>query len=162
MGGFGSGRHRVKTRIEDCLILSIGTLHREKLLRKGKWPVGEISWDNGAMSRPPSVGFILGLTDPIGWLILNYTQAQTVEVHKYCVRLIPSPLPWGGVRWSFLCPNATCGRVCRKLYLPSGAGLFACRLCHRLTYRSAQEAHKYDSMFGRLGISPQEARELFT
>lgn len=84
----------------------------------------------------------------------------------YLVRLIVSPLPWGRDRWAFLCPAVGCGRVCRKLYLKPGGRYFACRLCHRLTYRSSQDAHKLDGMFRELaaevGMSPEQVKNLLT
>jgi len=39
-----------------------------------------------------------------------------------------------------------CGKLAGRLYLPPGQQIFACRLCHNLTYRSVQrhDQRKYD------------------
>lgn len=47
---------------------------------------------------------------------------------------------FGGRVWWILCPE--CGRRVGLLYLPQGATAWACRRCHQLTYRSAQEADR--------------------
>jgi hypothetical protein len=56
------------------------------------------------------------------------------------------PLPFGGERWWGRCPlvldGRSCGRRVRKLYLAPGARYFGCRLCYRLSYRSAQDHDK--------------------
>ena len=38
--------------------------------------------------------------------------------------------------------NGHCNRRVAKLYLPPGGRYFGCRLCHGLTYKSAQEHDK--------------------
>ncbi len=91
---------------------------------------------------------------------LHYTITRIGEAVDYRVRLTTTPLPWGGVRWAFLCPNLSCGRACRKLYLPRGGRHFACRMCYRLTYQSAQEAHKFDDLYCRLGTTPGKWKRL--
>lgn len=48
----------------------------------------------------------------------------------------------GGLRWWVWCPGCLTRR--RILYYPAGGPRFACRLCHGLTYRSSQEAHRFD------------------
>jgi hypothetical protein len=45
----------------------------------------------------------------------------------------------GGRRAWFLCPANGCGRRVALLYL-GGAGIFACRHCHRLAYACQREA----------------------
>lgn len=51
----------------------------------------------------------------------------------------------GGSRWWWLCPK--CERRCGKLYLPPRSDVLACRLCHSLSYESAQSsrASYYDT-----------------
>jgi hypothetical protein len=56
---------------------------------------------------------------------------------------------FGGLRFWWLCPE--CGRRCGILYLPPKRTYFKCRLCHRLTYRSSQEAHAFDRLFTIVG-----------
>ena len=149
MGGYGSGRPRERIPVEDCLVLDAGKLQRDKLVGKGLRASGALTWKNTATGEAvSSIGYEADTLDAAPWLRLHYTRTRTGEAADYRVRLSTSPLPWGGVRWAFLCP--ACGRVARKLYLPNGAWRFACRLCYRLTYTSTQEAHKWDGMFRRL------------
>ncbi len=58
---------------------------------------------------------------------------------------------FGGQRWWFTCPITINGVACNhrvgKLYLPPYAKYFGCRHCHRLSYRSCQEAHQDERMF---------------
>jgi hypothetical protein len=49
MGGYGSGRTRgEKALVEDCLVLSVGTLQRDKLLLEGLHASGALTWTNTA------------------------------------------------------------------------------------------------------------------
>ena len=61
---------------------------------------------------------------------------------------------FGGIRYWFLCPAVTdgiyCGGRVTNLFLPSGTEVFGCRRCYDLTYRSCQESHKYDKVFGHI------------
>jgi hypothetical protein len=149
MGGYGSGWAREKkTPVEDCWVLSVGKLQRDKLVRQGLRSYRSMTWTNTATGdKKASIGYEIDTLDADAWLRLRYTLERSGEAVDYRVRLTTKPLPWGGVRWGFLCPGRNCGRACRKLYLPNGGRYFACRLCYQLTYTSAQEAHKYDSLF---------------
>jgi hypothetical protein len=54
-----------------------------------------------------------------------------------CLMRIATTRPYlGGIRFWFVC---TCGRRVGRIYLPRGEQLFACRICHNLTYKSAQQ-----------------------
>jgi hypothetical protein len=164
MGGSGSGRWRDRKRIpvEDCLVLNAGKLQRDKLVAGGLRASGALTWTNTATGEKlSSIGYEADTLGAAPWLRLHYTRTRTGDAFDYRVRLSTSPLPWGGVRWAFLCPD--CSRACRKLYLPNGAGRFACRRCYGLTYTSTQEAHKYDGMFRRLAADigrPSEWRAI--
>lgn len=149
MGGYGSGWAREKkTPVEACWVLPVGKLQRDKFLRQGLRSSGSLTWTNTATGdKEASIGYEVDTLDADPWLRLRYTWKRSEEVVDYRVRLNTMPLPWGGVRWGFLCPGRNCGRACRNLYLPNGGQYFACRLCYQLTYKSAQEAHKYDSVF---------------
>ncbi|WP_412067533.1 hypothetical protein [Rubrivirga sp. IMCC43871] len=75
---------------------------------------------------------------------------------------------FGGARRWLLCPGPSaarpCGRRVGTVHLPAGATRFACRACHRLTYRSRQESRKWDSLYRRLaestGATPGDVRRL--
>ena len=85
---------------------------------------------------------------------LHYTRTQHKDDVDFRVRLTTTPLPWGGVRWWFVCPltvnGRSCQRRCAKLYLPPGGRYYGCRLCYALTCASVQEAHRFDNMYRML------------
>jgi hypothetical protein len=78
------------------------------------------------------------------------------------IRLEPTPTQFGGRRWWFIRPlivrGVPCERRAGKLYLPPGARYFGYRKCHDLTYRSCQEAHQSERLFGRLALDAEIAR----
>ncbi len=80
----------------------------------------------GGKPKTPTVPLKIAYTFPDG-----RGREQQVELQA-------APSCVGGVRWWFRCPS--CGRRVQKLYLPpaSPEETFACRICHRLTYRSTQ------------------------
>lgn len=148
MGGLGSGwTWEKKTCVEDCWGLPVGKLQPDKLLRQGLHYSGTLTWTNIVTGdKVASIGYEVNTLDADAWLRLHYTLKPSGEAVDYRVRLTTTPLPWGGVRWGFLCPNRNCGRACRKLYLPNGGRYFLCRVCHRLTYKSSQEANRDGSL----------------
>ena len=82
---------------------------------------------------------------------LFYQAKRSSQAADYKIALVTTRLHHGGERWWFTCPAQGCGRRVRKLYLPPGGVYFACRRCYRLTYRSCQESHIYDGLFGKIG-----------
>lgn len=86
------------------------------------------------------------------------------------IELATTPLPWGGVRYWFRCPNDGCGKRASTLFSPLGGnGHFYCRQCHNLTYTSSQQSGRFESVFGGLasrmqdihpGITAKEAHAL--
>ena len=165
MGGYGSGRRRVKTRVEDCRVLDSGALQRAKWLRKDFHGRGPWAWYDSITGEKTSwIECEVNTKGATPWLRLQYRFSRTGDAVDYLLHLAVAPLPWGRDRWAFKCPAVGCGRVCRKLYLPPGSRYFGCRLCHRLTYRSAQEAHKLDGVFRELaaavGMSPKRVKSL--
>jgi hypothetical protein len=130
MGGPGSGRWNwgKKQVVERCLTLDVRTVLQANL------PSGVICWGSDV-----SIGFTLGPVTGLGWeLKLNYrVYAVTIILPVWLTATRPH---FGGRRWWFLCP--ACGRRAGKLYLPPNEQRFACRLCHGLTYKSSQTAHK--------------------
>jgi hypothetical protein len=80
--------------------------------------------------------------------IYTSTSTSTKEATKldYKAELVTTPCNLGGVRYWFICPLITNGRVCgrrvSKLYLAAGSKYFGCRHCHNLTYVSCQEHDK--------------------
>jgi hypothetical protein len=94
---------------------------------------------------------------------LTYTNTNRFTHEKtdfnYTVRLTTTQLWWGSTRYWFLCPltknGVFCGRRVAAIYLPPRYQYFGCRHCYELTYRSSQEAHKYDNFYQRLAFQMQ-------
>jgi hypothetical protein len=91
-------------------------------------------------------------------VILRYRHGSKVwEGDEYPVMLDWVPCSIGERRAWFLCPIAGCGRRVGHLY---GGSIFACRYCHRLTYRSQLEradrraGRRADKIRARLGWLP--------
>lgn len=73
----------------------------------------------------------------------------------YTVWLAYTPCNLGGQRVWWQCPGAGCGRRVAVLY--GGAGIFACRHCYRLAYRSQRDHNAFrpaDKLRAQLGWVP--------
>lgn len=74
----------------------------------------------------------------------NSTTDGVPKACDYCISIISTPCNYGGVRFWFICPGwkngIACRRRCRKLYLSPRGHVFACRVCHELTYKSRQKS----------------------
>jgi len=95
---------------------------------------------------------------------LYYSLAQPdkpAAEFEYLVRLQTTPLPWGGVRYWFTCPD--CGRRVACLYLPELESIFKCWRCHNLTWASnqAEAQHKRkNQILDSLGLSRDDVKTL--
>jgi len=78
----------------------------------------------------------------------------------YITRLTTTELPWGGIRYWFVCPlssgSVPCGRRVGCFYLPPGGLYFGCRHCYDLTYESSQEGNQYKYMFQMFALQMQD------
>ena len=159
MGGFGSGRRFgwSKYTVEDCRVLSAAALMRNGTLRPNIRASCTVTWNNAAGEQVAAIGCDVNTSDDAGTLRLHYvrTRDRENEALDYIVRLTTTALPWGGLKWWFICPltknEIPCRRRVGKLYLLGK--YFACRHCHELTYQSCQESHKYDAILGAVGAS---------
>ena len=144
MGGYGStrwGAHSKKICVESCLNLCVARLKHEGIIHQTpeyKALVWRGPGDNGVLA---SARYTCRQVGDNWELALFYTanRGQSVALPIAIAneaRFIGRKAP------VFLCP--LCGRPSRKLYLPPGAYHFGCRVCHDLTYRSCQTAHRYD------------------
>ena len=103
-------------------------------------------------------------------LIFRLSYTVTIRDEKVSVdepiRLTTTRPHFGGVRWWFVCSLIVNGRACRrrcgKLYLPPGGRYFGCRVCYGLTYKSAQDAHKYDRIWRLVGDDVNRLFDLAT
>lgn len=175
MGGYGSGvagGGSPKETVEDCTVLSAAKLQRDDVFGEGRYGGGRLAWiQTSTGEEVSSIGYLIDTLDPSDvHLRLRYNRTcwwtGEREWLDYEVGLTTTPLPWGGVRWWFVCPlfkdGWGCARRCGKLYLPPGGRYFCCRLCYDLTYRSAQEAHRFDRKYAQLaaeaGLGPGRVR----
>lgn len=172
MGGYGSGRRlpNPKTAVEDALTLRVGTLAESFRLseERGVPASGVCSWTRGGETTA-RLGTRVWWEGSCPRVRLTYTvTARGREPVDVALELDTDSTPawFGGVRRWLLCPGASasrpCGRRVGTVHLPGGATRFACRDCHRLTYRSRQESRKWDSLYRRLaegtGLSPADVR----
>jgi hypothetical protein len=159
MGGPGSsrwGNYSKKTTVEDCLFLTPTSL--KKALTYGPGQGGTINWSQ----RAESLACLSFTTESLdGSLAVRLRYSKTTGDEKkaldYLVPVVSSPVHLGGVRWFFLCPLMVDGTICSrqsaKLYLPPRGLYFGCRRCYGLTYRSAQESHKFDGLYTLLAAN---------
>lgn len=154
MGGRGSGRRSQsgKDATDDYRALDVRRWQRDGYLTSGRM----FDWQwmrNGEMVASIQV------RSESDRVTLSYRQRSGGEWkdERYPVRLTWSSCTYGGQRAWFLCPAAGCGRRVAILY---GGGIFACRHCYRLAYRSQRESpddralRRADRIRARLGWEP--------
>jgi hypothetical protein len=125
MGGVGSGRYRWDRRavtVEECWALAVRTVEGA--------PVFEL--------RAPDRS-----VDAVEVACPDGVELTTVRPH------------FGGLRWLFRCPAIVDGEPCNRrvgwLYaMDLESGVFACRRCHGLTYRSCQQSHRWAGLARQL------------
>jgi hypothetical protein len=163
MGGMGSGWQGTKKDVVDqCIVISIKELIRERILVPGNYRRGALVWGDGDTESAARFNFESKLgQDGTGSLFLRYIGAGEQFCHWVSLR---STVPhYGGRRWWFVCPLK--GICAAKLYLPPGATCFACRQAHDLTYTSCQESGSVDrlcrKLAPRVGRDEAELRALF-
>lgn len=155
MGGSGSGRwdgHRKKRAVEACQCVSIRELKEAGILR-AKPP----EWRWKGILPEPFLWDERVIWPERDWPLVQLPDGSMVGIEEWRPR-------FGGASWWFHCAN--CDRRCLKLYRPPGQHWFYCRQCHRLTYISSQEAHRWDrgAFIGILcamtGTTPRELEKV--
>ncbi len=126
MGRYGSGRNTT----DDYVRLDVRWCERHGYLQPGR--AGTMHW-----SRRGECIAAVGFETAYGQLVLRYRLRQGEEwQHKhYSIAVEWTPCPYGGNRAWLHCP-CCCHRVA-VLYL---SGVFTCRHCLHLAYKSQQEA----------------------
>jgi hypothetical protein len=151
MGGFGSGRQGGNDTTGSYRTLDARWLQRKGMLKPG------LSYGLDWKRRGEPWGSIQARTGE-GFVTLIYRHQKDGgewREQEYPVPLDWTPCNYGGKRAWFICPAAGCGRRVALLYL--GAGIFACRHCHRLAYACEREtaddraARRADRIRARLG-----------
>jgi hypothetical protein len=160
VGGMGSGNwwrwQGKKDTVEDSLVVAMKDL-RKRLFAGA---AGTLTWTWASGNKSSITYYVTGSAD---WptVHLHYRWRDTEDVNSP-VCLEATPTQFNGRRWWFVCPLIVRGIACNqragKLYLPPGAKYFGCRKCHDLTYRSSQEAHQTERLFGRLGFDAEIAK----
>jgi hypothetical protein len=143
------GRHRWTNRftVEESIPLDIEKFHRAgPALANASSASGTMVWtrDGDVVGTfryeisPSSDGVIVRI--PRQSIAVD-GENRLVEQFLISVTTVRPHL--GGRRFLFVCQ---CGRRVRLLYLPPSQQIFACRDCHNLTYRSAQQhdQRRYD------------------
>jgi hypothetical protein len=156
MGGPGSGRRwrsGAKSTTDDFLTVDVGYLARNGILRPGYR--GALQW-----TRNGETVASIGVRAEHERLTLTYRHRSSGEDRKdehYPVGIARTPCHLGGSRPWFICPAVGCGRRVAILY---GGGIFACRHCYQLAYRSSREdvgsrsIRRADRLRARLGWVP--------
>lgn len=152
MGGFGSGRQGGKRTTSDCRRLDVRQLQRAGLLTPGR----AFGWQ---WTRNGEVVASIQTRMDADCVILDYRHQSSGadwQSMEYPVWIEWTACSLGGRRAWFLCPVDGCGRRVALLYL-GGAGIFACRHCHRLAYACQRETvddramRRADNIRERLG-----------
>lgn len=123
--------------LDSAHSIDLTNLRKWGALRQG-WRSGTIRWTRDGEER----GIVcyeteIASEDQPNVLRLRYTSTNRHgEPHEmdYQVPLISIPCRYGGQKWFFYCPNASCSRCCRILY--QSGQYFVCRKCTGLWYDS--------------------------
>src|ERR671917_1551262 len=141
MGGEGSGnwyRFGKKITIAECHSVDVRYLHREGLLKPGRW--FSLRWSRSDRETGSIRGVVEGAERPEQVILLyRYRGGLGGEWEDVLERV---SLDWtacnfGGERPSFMCPGTGCGRRGAILYGPGK--YFLCRHCYDLVYESQRE-----------------------
>jgi hypothetical protein len=156
MGGQGSGnywRSGAKDCADDYNRLDVRHCARAGMLEPGRSTVWKWRFRDEVVAA-------INVRVETDRLVLKYRHGGDGDVLKhenYVVRIVRTPCRFGGTRPWFLCPVRGCERRVAVLY---GGGIFACRQCHELAYRSSREsvsdraARRADKARARLGWEP--------
>jgi hypothetical protein len=128
MGGYGSGRHSIQPKIEECNSLDTNQLQRNGCLENG-WN-GTMTWSRNGVKISS-----IGIHASNNSLHLSYCTKEYVTVSQ-SVTIERLPCRFGGSRAYFRCK---CSKRVINLY--SAGKNFRCRHCYRLPYSSKNESH---------------------
>lgn len=150
MGGIGSGnwiRPFRKQTVDETLRLSMSEV-RDQIFPNSH---GRLVWDDG--ERDIVVASFTVTMHRRRLFNISFSCLGTATLRQ-TIELSFSPTNFGGQRLWFMCPGEagekSCSRRTDFLYLLPDARFFACRQCHRLTYRSSQTSHWKNRLIDRL------------
>lgn len=140
MGGIGSGRlYRLDTKpaTDSFWRLTISYLKKHKYLDVPLQRKGLFVWSQNG-EKHTSINYELNTLHEFNpYLRVYYTNIQTQEKYDYQIPLSTTRPNYGGKRWWFHCPVASCGKRVGILYL--GKAL-RCRHCYNLAYHTQNES----------------------
>jgi len=158
------GSRMFKNKELDYMIsLDICGLKRDGFLTSFNWQ--SIIWrdeQDEIVSKIDACSFV---SNTVPYMELKYAlkgdYQASEELLSYRVYFSSTECNYGGTRLWFVCPLAVmgirCGRRCRILYLDNG--LFGCRFCHNLSYRSQNINRKSKYFYLHRIIDTEEALE---
>jgi hypothetical protein len=135
MGGRGSGRGRrpVRLAVDECQVLDLRAQSVTVLF-------GRTPSKSSCGSTPAALaGLFVDNGSPFSvWPTYKVPQRPMADLLFVAIDTVPTPL--GGVRRWMRCPR--CDRRAAALYLPPDSHVeeMACRMCHRLAYRSQRRS----------------------
>lgn len=149
MGGWGSGRQGGRPVAEHCLRVELPWMLRTGRIVPGQHIRSSLHWSRGG-DPSGSISYEAIMSEPGSErLILIYTRGSGADKEsvRQEVRLVSTPLNYGGRRWWMICPYR--GERCTKLFMPSNGDRFASRKAWRIAYKSQRGAW-HDKPFGEL------------
>ncbi len=131
MGSYLSGRRRTQNRgtVDAACRIDIRFLRKHGALKEGRISSGTLRW-NRRGEPAGSMGYTVSMCGDDRRLVLSY--AVNGDPRSTTVRLVASPMRFGGYRYYALCPRTL--RRCEVLAVVGG--VVASRQAHRLTYAS--------------------------
>jgi hypothetical protein len=154
----GRPRWTDRLTVEACEWIDIEAMHRDGVLVSPPGTRWAVLWkDSGGETEATLVYSVVA--NPGGGISLRIDSVPAggpaENNFTYLIEIATSRPRFGGRRYWFRCPavrNAIhCGRRVRRLYLPPGQRVFACRVCHNLTYWSSQT---HDKRVDRMMLDP--------
>lgn len=153
MGSFRSGRRGGSACTDDVWRLDLRPLVRDGLLRVGR--VLQLEW--GEQDSPQARADLHFVDESHVEIASKWRVAGEWLRRTYELEIERTRCHLGGTRPWWVCPAIGCGRRVAVLY---GRGVFACRHCYRLAYRSQRQQHEdrafrtADRIRAKLGWSP--------
>lgn len=143
MGGYNSSRwggYLRKTAVSECSTLSVNDWPRDLLA--ARFAAGAPVYYGETRTARFVDELIDGLFERTSQRT-GKTYARTLDSQRgQAVGVARTPCHFGGFRYWLVCP--ACARRCGKLYCPPYSKRYLCRLCHDLSYTTAQQAHDRD------------------
>jgi hypothetical protein len=145
-----------KLTCEECVRFTISSLTRAGLFRAPPGTLCNSMWKDSDGKELLRIYFSWHFSGADGaGLSITDGKYGVARIPPQAVEIVYTRLSFGSRRW-FQCPGlptrTRCDRRAGILYLPPNASRFACRMCHNLVHRSAQEHDKRVDALLRLSV----------